>query len=218
MFFELLPDAGSLVAFLAASLLLLVVPGPAVLYVVARSLDQGRRAGLVSVLAVAFGAQLQIAAAAAGLSAVVLQSAAVYSTVKFFGAAYLIYLGVSRLRESDQPLDVAKVDRRCMRGAFFDGVVVSFLNPKSALFFVAFLPQFTDPARGPLALQFMALGAVFLVVAVASDSVYACLAGGLADWMRGSATSRRRQRLATGSLYIGLGLAAGLSGEPNSNK
>ncbi|MCI0348305.1 MAG: LysE family translocator [Acidobacteriales bacterium] len=201
-----MPDLHALTVFVIAALIILVVPGPAVLYITARSIDQGRLAGVVSVLGVATGALVHVAAAALGISAVLLSSALAFSVVKYLGAAYLIYLGIRKLmiREELQPLE-ARSDQKLAR-IFFQGIVVNVLNPKTALFFFAFIPQFVDPARGSVALQIMLLGGLFAIMGVLSDGTYAVLAGTLGQWLKGNLRVLRAQRYFAGSVYIGLGL------------
>src|SRR5919108_1115352 len=151
-----MPPISGLGLFVAAALLLLITPGPAVLYIVARSVDQGRRAGLVSMLGVHAGTLVHIAGAAAGLSAVLMASATAFSVVKYLGAAYLIYLGVRRLRDRSVATAATTAPRAVdLRRAFVDGFVVNLLNPKTALFFLAFLPQFVDVARGAVGAQIL---------------------------------------------------------------
>ena len=199
-------DLHALTVFVVAAVIILVVPGPAVLYITARSIDQGRLAGVVSVLGVATGALVHVAAAALGISALLLSSAIAFSVVKYLGAAYLIYLGIRKLmvREELQALE-ARSDQKLSR-IFFQGIVVNVLNPKTALFFFAFIPQFVDPARGSVALQIMLLGGLFAVMGVFSDGTYAVLAGTLGQWLKGNLKVLRAQRYFAGSVYIGLGL------------
>src|SRR5215217_3065628 len=158
-----MPDPTTFGLFVVAALALLLVPGPAVLYVVARSVDQGRPAGLASVLGVGIGSLVHIAFAAVGLSALLASSAAAFGVVKWLGAAYLIWLGLQRLltRGEDAPAAVAPDH---LSRIFLQGVVVNVLNPKTALFFLAFLPQFVDPSRGSVAAQVAVLGCVFVVI------------------------------------------------------
>jgi threonine/homoserine/homoserine lactone efflux protein len=199
-------DLHSLTLFMLAAIIILVVPGPAVLYITARSMDQGRLAGLVSVLGVATGSLVHVAAAALGISALLLSSAVAFSVVKYLGAAYLIYLGIRKLmvREELQPAE-ARNGQRLSR-IFLQGIVVNVLNPKTALFFFAFIPQFVDPARGSVALQIMVLGGLFGLMGVFSDGAYAVLAGTLGQWLKGNLQVLRAQRYFAGSVYIGLGL------------
>ena len=155
-----IPEWGSLGVFVAAALLLLVTPGPAVLYIVARSVDQGRAAGLVSALGVHAGTLVHIGAAAAGLSVLLAASATLFTLVKYLGAAYLVFLGVRRLLDRTRLGGPGQARAIPWRRAFLDGAIVNVLNPKTALFFLAFLPQFVDPARGSVGPQVLALGLV----------------------------------------------------------
>ncbi|MDQ4049944.1 MAG: LysE family translocator, partial [Actinomycetota bacterium] len=167
-----MPDSHSLLVFAAASLALIAVPGPSVVYIVTRGIGQGRRAGMVSMLGIEAGALVHVAAAAVGLSAVLASSATAFTIVKYAGVAYLVYLGVRKWREhSDEALPAP--EPAGSPRLFLEGVLVNVLNPKTALFFLAFLPQFLDPARGAVALQALVLGGVFVVLAVLTDSVYA---------------------------------------------
>jgi threonine/homoserine/homoserine lactone efflux protein len=206
-----MPSLSVLLVFAVASLALLVVPGPAVLYIVTRSVAQGRTAGLVSVLGVHAGSTVHVAAAALGLSALLTSSAAAFTVVKYLGAAYLIYLGVQKLR---QPADGEPVETTAVpRGRLFrQGVVVNVLNPKTAMFFLAFLPQFVDPARGPVAAQIVLLGACFIGLGILSDGGYALLAGTLGGRLRRAARFRRRLDRTSGVVYLGLGATAALAG------
>jgi threonine/homoserine/homoserine lactone efflux protein len=205
-----MPDAATLAVFCAAALALLVVPGPAVLYVVTQSVDHGRRAGLVSVLGVSTGGLVHVAAAALGLSSLLLSSATAFEVVKYAGAAYLIFLGVRRLLGKGEDADVVGVDRS-PRDLFRRGVVVQILNPKTALFFFAFLPQFVATDGAPVALQLLLLGGLFLVLATISDGAYAVAAGTLAERLRGSRTFKSAQRWVSGTVLVGLGALAARS-------
>ena len=206
-----LPEWSSLGFFAIAALVLLLTPGPAVLYIVTRSIDQGRRAGLVSVLGVHVGTLAHIFAAAAGLSALLAASATAFSVVKYLGAAYLIYIGVRRLL--DRATIAMGVDTRPkrLRRAFLDGVIVNVFNPKTALFFLAFLPQFVTVSRGHVGEQIVLLGVVFVLLGAVTDSLYAIGAGSAAAWLRGRPRFLASERWISGSLYIGLGVAAALS-------
>jgi threonine/homoserine/homoserine lactone efflux protein len=206
-----LPNFASLGLFMAAALVLLITPGPAVLYIVARSIDQGRRAGLVSMLGVHAGTLVHVAAAAAGLSALLAASAMAFSVVKYLGAAYLIFLGVRRLLDRTTSVTSPRPQRRHLRRAFLDGVVVNVLNPKTALFFLAFLPQFVMTARGDAGAQILGLGLLFVGLGVITDGLYAVGAGTAAHWLRGNPQFVRSERWVSGSMYIGLGVAAALS-------
>ncbi len=204
-------DAVNLGLFVVASVVLLVAPGPAVLYIVARSLDQGRTAGLVSVAGVALGSLVHVIAAALGVSALLISSATAFRVVKYVGAAYLIYLGIRRLVGGD---DVAagEAEQTVLRRVFTQGIMVNVLNPKIALFFFAFLPQFVSPDTGSVALQVLALGFLFVLMGLISDSVYAVLAGTLGTAMRRRAWVGRLQRYVGGSTLLGLGVLAAVGG------
>jgi threonine/homoserine/homoserine lactone efflux protein len=208
----LLPDAGTLSIFVLASLALLVVPGPAVLYIVARSIDQGRAAGLVSVLGVTVGSAVHIVAAALGLSAVLVGSATAFNVVKYAGAAYLIVLGIRKLRERDRLVQVDLPDRARLWSIFRQGVIVNILNPKTALFFFAFLPQFVTVSDGSPAPQILMLGVVFLILALASDGTYALLSARVGALLRGNVRFARMQRRLAGCVFLGLGLLTALTG------
>lgn len=205
-------DPTSLTLFIGAALLLLIAPGPAVLYIVARSIEQGRAAGLVSVLGIAVGSLTHIALAALGLSALLLASAFAFGLVKYAGAAYLVWLGIqSLLRRSDDP-EIAPPPPQALTRIFWQGAVVNLLNPKTALFFIAFLPQFVDPARGPVAPQILALGVLFTLLAVTSDSLYALAAGTLAPLLaRNRRVGNLHHRL-SGLTMIILGIGAVIGG------
>jgi threonine/homoserine/homoserine lactone efflux protein len=206
-----LPDASSLGLFVIAALVLLLTPGPAVLYIVTRSIDGGRRAGLVSMLGVHVGTLVHVAAAAIGLSAVLVASATAFTVVKWLGAAYLVYLGVRRILDRTAPVRVDSGRPRALRRAFVDGVVVNILNPKTALFFLAFLPQFVDLARGRPESQILALGLLFVLLGTVTDGAYALSAGTAARWLRGRPHLSASERWISGGVYIGLGVAAAVS-------
>ena len=201
-----------LATFMLAAGLLIVVPGPAVLYVIARSVDQGKLAGIVSVLGIALGAVVHSLAAAVGITAVLAASALAFSTVKYLGAAYLIYLGITTLLKKPEAQKKIVVEPKPLWQIFRQGFVVNLLNPKTALFFLAFLPQFADPARGSVPLQTFILGLIFVTIALLSDSIYALLAGQLGGWLKQSQSFQQRQRYFSGSVYIALGVATAVSG------
>lgn len=208
-----MPDPSALAVYVVASLALLVVPGPSVMYVVALSLRRGRAAGLASVAGVGSGAFVHFAAAALGLSALLATSATAFAAVKWAGAAYLVYLGVRTLREGGLGIDLDAPDppRRSYLRIAAQGVVVTVLNPKMALFVLAFVPQFLDPARGPVSLQALLLGCIFVGMAAVTDSAYALSAGWLGGMMRRSRGAADIQRWVTGLTYVGLGVTAALA-------
>jgi threonine/homoserine/homoserine lactone efflux protein len=199
--------------FLAAATALLLTPGPAVLYIVTRSVHQGRRAGLVSALGVGVGTLVHVAAASIGLSALLASSALAFSVVKYLGAAYLLFLGVRRLLDREGA-DAAESRPKAARlsQVFAQAILVNILNPKTALFFLAFLPQFVDPARGGAAGQILFLGLLFTAMGVASDSGWALLAGTAAGWLGARPQVACARRYVTGGVYVGLGVATALAG------
>jgi threonine/homoserine/homoserine lactone efflux protein len=206
-----MPDLAHLPLFILASAVLLLTPGPAVLYIIARSVDQGRRAGLVSVCAIEVGNFTHVIAATLGMSALVLSSALAFTIVKYFGAAYLVYLGLRKLFTGEAIQATSNSQPQSLRQVFSQGVVVATLNPKTALFFVAFLPQFVDPSQGTIAGQMFVLGCIFVMLALMSDSVYALLAGTVGQWLKSSRSAGRAERYLVASVYIGLGITAALA-------
>jgi threonine/homoserine/homoserine lactone efflux protein len=206
----MLPDGSHLALFVTAALVLLAVPGPAVLYIVSQSVEYGRRAGMTAVCGVHVGSLVHVAAATVGLSLLV-SSAVAFSAVKLVGAVYLIVLGVQKLLGRGDGAEPAATGERDLRRVFRQGIVVNVLNPKTALFFLAFLPQFVNPDRSA-APQIAALGLIWVALGLASDGVYAVLSGTVGGALRKSATFARAQRLITGLVLIGLGVLAALTG------
>jgi threonine/homoserine/homoserine lactone efflux protein len=205
-----LPDPGRFAVFALASLALAVVPGPAVLYIVAQSIHGGRRAGAVSALGVASGGMVHVLAAVIGLSALLAASAEAFTAVKILGAVYLVWLGIRTLLSADDRIG-GRVAERTLARTYRQGVVVNVLNPKTALFFLAFLPQFVDPhasTRGQLAL----LGAIFVVIALSSDLVWALVAGTAGAVLRRSRAFLRVQRYVSGTIFVALGGLAATAG------
>jgi threonine/homoserine/homoserine lactone efflux protein len=210
------PSAGTLALFSVAALALIVVPGPAVLYIVAQSLDRGRLAGVVSALGVATGGLVHVLAAGIGLSALLVSSATAFTVVKIAGAAYLIGVGVlTLLRRPEAPGSGPPRERRWRR-IYAQGVVVNVLNPKTALFFLAFLPQFVDRGAGSVAAQLVVLGLLFVMLAVASDSIWALAAGTASGWLRGNARFLAVRRYVSGTVFVGLGVLAARTGRAHS--
>jgi threonine/homoserine/homoserine lactone efflux protein len=208
----IMPHISNLAIFIVAALVLLITPGPAVLYIVARSIDQGRRAGIVSTLGVGVGSLCHVTAAAFGLSALLVSSVLAFNLVKYLGAVYLIYLGVRKLLAKDDPLSVEPVQPKRLSRLFYQGVWVNLLNPKTTIFFFAFLPQFVSIEQGNIAVQILFLGTLFVVMGICSDSLYALLAGTMGGWLRSSRKFLRGQRYFTGGVFIALGLTAAFSG------
>jgi threonine/homoserine/homoserine lactone efflux protein len=207
----MMPTLSTIALFLLAALGLLLIPGPSVLYIITRSVAQGRQAGLASVLGIELASLIHAAAAALGLSALLLTSALAFSVVKYVGAAYLIYMGVRTLltRQERQPASVSAP--KSLPELFTQGFLVNLLNPKTALFFYAFLPQFVNPARGAVAGQILLLGALFVLLASCTDSLYALLSSTLGRFLTRNAGFRRIQRYVTGSIYIMLGVTAAVA-------
>jgi threonine/homoserine/homoserine lactone efflux protein len=205
-------ELSTLALFMAAALVLLITPGPAVLYIVARSIDQGRMAGIVSTLGIAVGTLFHVAAAALGVSALLVSSALAFNVVKYLGAAYLIYLGVRKLLVREELQQPEVIEKHKLSRIFYQGILVNLLNPKTALFFFAFFPQFVDPSKGSVTIQILWLGFIFMGMAVCSDGFYALLAGSIGHWLRGNLRFLRAQRYFAGWVYIGLGVTTALSG------
>jgi len=202
-----------LIGFIAAALVVLLIPGPGVVYVIARSASQGLRAGLASALGLSVGALVHVAAAAVGLSAILVTSATAFGIVKLLGAGYLIYLGLSALFASRPAAEMDPPSPLPLLRLFMDGVVVSIFNPKIAVFILAFLPQFVDPGGGPAGAQILMLGLIYAGLALFTDGAYALLAGSLRHLARGKVMQGAWPRYITGSLYIGLGMNAAFSGQ-----
>ena len=198
-------DSTRFLIFLSAAILLAIAPGSGMLYVLARALGGGRREGLLSALGTFFGGMVHVFAAAAGVSIILARSAMVFAAVKYLGAGYLCFLGIRMILDarSDETISVAGL--RPARNPFWQGILTEVLNPKTALFFLSFIPQFVDRAHGHVFLQFVSLGILSVTLNTAADIVVTLLAGTLGQRIRGSARFRRRQRTLTGTVMIGLG-------------
>ena len=208
-----IPGATSLGLFVVAALVLLVTPGPAVLYIVARSIEQGRLAGFVSDLGIHSATLVHVLAASLGLSALLASSALAFSIVKFAGAGYLIWIGLKKIFGRVAPLDLgAETNRVSYKRLFRDGFIVNLLNPKTALFFLAFLPQFVDVGRGHIAMQIAFLGLVFTLLGFVSDGCYALAASAAGGWLKRSRAYLNVERYVSGVVFIGLGLTAAFAG------
>jgi threonine/homoserine/homoserine lactone efflux protein len=206
----ILPSLPLLTAFLAASLLLAVTPGPGVFYIVTRSVSQGRASGLASVAGVAAGNLGNAIGASLGLAALFAVSSVAFTIVKYVGAAYLVWLGVQALRAPRASV-LPALARGSLRRIFRDGFVVALLNPKTTLFFAAFLPQFVD-AQAPVA-QTLALGVLFVLIAALTDSLYALGAGSMRRWVERGSGAARAGRYVTAAAFIGLGFLTAVSGQ-----
>ena len=213
-----MPDLTLWGFFVLASLLLLLTPGPAVLFIVARSVQQGRIAGLVSVIGIHLGTTVHIMAAALGISALLVSSAFAFAVVKYLGAAYLIWMGLRTLLSKDINVsaEALKVEAKSLRRAFRDGFVVNLFNPKTAVFFAAFLPQFFT-AEQPFLAQSVVLGTIFVLIAAVSDSGYALAASAIAGWLTGRRRLGHVGAWLGGVTYVGLGVATALIGERGSS-
>ena len=204
-------DNTSLLGFVLVALVVLLIPGPGVLYVVTRSLIQGRRAGLISVLGLSVGALVHVAAATVGLSAILLTSATAFGIVKTLGACYLIYLGVRTLLARHSTSDITTLNPDSPYRLFSDGVLVSVLNPKIAIFFLAFLPQFLTPERGSIQHQFLLLGLLYVVLALCTDGAYALFASSIRRFLSRKLMLGALPKYASGFVYLGLGLSLALA-------
>ena len=194
-----MPDPTLWGLFAVASVVLLLTPGPAVLYIVARSIERGRAAGLVSVLGIHLATIVHITAAAVGLSALIVSSALAFAVVKYLGAAYLIWIGIRTFMAKNPDPEMPAVPAEPLSRVFRDGFVVNLFNPKTAIFFLAFLPQFIDPARGALAWQILVLGLTFMGLGMISDGTYALLAGTVGNTLRRNPRFLRFQRWFAGT-------------------
>ena len=213
----MIPEPHTLALFAIAAFALAVVPGPAVVYIVTQSIDGGRVAGLASAAGIGTGGLVHVMFAAVGLSALLLRSAVAFEVVKYAGAAYLIVMGVRRLLQKDVEPDPEVSHERSLWRLYRQGVVVNVLNPKTALFFFAFLPQFVNPDAGRVGIQIALLGLVFVAVALVSDSMYALVAGTAGRWLKESRGYLSVQRWVSGSVFIGLGVVTALSGSKRSS-
>jgi threonine/homoserine/homoserine lactone efflux protein len=214
-----MPDGSHLIAFAVAATTIALIPGPGILYVLARSLGGGRDEGLRSSAGTGIGGLVHVAAAAAGLSAIIATSATAFTAVKYLGAAYLIWLGFKALSSRDHtaPWVAAGGTAPAPSNALRQGVLTEALNPKTALFFLTFLPQFCQPNNGPLAVQVLILGTVSVALNTLVDVAVAFAAGGVSRRLRRRPALWRRQQVATGSVLIGLGAYAALSGHRTSS-
>ena len=205
----------SLFGFILAALVVLLIPGPGVLYVVTRSLVQGRQSGLISVLGLSVGALVHVAAATAGLSAILLSSATAFGIVKVTGACYLVYLGIRTLLAQRSSSDVFAPKPESLYRLFSDGVLISVFNPKIAIFFLAFLPQFIMPGQGAITHQFLLLGLLYVALAICTDGAYAFFASSIRRFLHNQWSLGALTKYTSGFIYIGLGLSLALSDRKN---
>jgi threonine/homoserine/homoserine lactone efflux protein len=203
-----MPSPSTLAVFFATAVVLLAIPGPAVLYVVTRSIEMGRSGGIASVAGITTGTVVYISLAAAGLSSLILASTAAFDAVRYVGAAYLFFLGLRRLLSRRQEEVFDEPLPRTRRRAYAQGVFVNLTNPKTIVFVFAFLPQFVDPGSGRVWLQILVLGLCFAALGFTSDCMYALAAGTVAKRLRGSSTAARFERWFGGGVLVGLGVLA----------
>ena len=203
-----MPSSSTYAVFLATAIVLLLIPGPAVLYVVTRSIEMGRAGGIASVAGITTGTVAYVVLATAGLSSLILASTAAFDAVKYVGAAYLFFLGVRRLLGRGLETPAEEMVPRTRRRAFAQGVLVNLTNPKTIVFVFAFLPQFVDPHAPHAWTQVLALGLSFALLGFVSDSMWALVAGAVSDRLRGSAGIAWVQRWIGGGVLVGLGILA----------
>lgn len=207
-----MPNWTTVSLFLVTTLGLLFIPGPAVLFIMTRSVEGGRRVGAISALGIGTADLVHTTAAAFGLSALLMTSALLFSIIKYLGAAYLVYLGIRTLLKRDASPGKQRAEPKTLPRMFFQGMAVELLNPKTALFFLAFLPQFVDPTRGTVMLQLFLFGSTFAVLGLCSLTFYGLLSGTIATLLKRDVGFQRIQRYVTGSIYIALGLTAAFAG------
>lgn len=211
---DAVPNPSTLAVFVAAAMALILVPGPNHVYIVTRSLSEGRRAGVASAFGVETGTLVHSAATAIGLAALIASSATAFRVVQYLGAAYLIYLGLRKLLSGGTGTGNGQPDLRgrgSLRRVYLEGMAVNVLNPKVALFFLALLPQFVDPAAGSVPVQLFTLGVVMAMLGLSVDLLYALGAGSVGAWTRGRLNLQRSQRYLSGLVYLGLGVATALA-------
>lgn len=199
-----MPEKTAFLTFLVAALMLNIAPGPDMLYVIGRSVGQGRKAGVVSALGIFAGCWVHILAAAVGIAALLRSSPLAFNIVRYAGAGYLLYLGVKMVLQSSQ-LEAQELSRESLSKVFRQGVITNVLNPKVALFFLAFLPQFIDGAHGSVAMQIVLLGLIFNAGGTVVNLVVAYAGGTAGELLRRSPRVARIQKWFTGLVFIGLG-------------
>lgn len=202
----------TLLLFCVTAFALIITPGPNLIYIITRSAGQGRKAGLWSALGVDSGTLIHVAAAALGLSALLASSALAFNLIKYLGAAYLIYLGLRAWFSKREAQELANPEPASAARIYFQGMLTNVLNPKVALFFLAFLPQFADLSRGNVATQLLLLGVVFTLIGLGVDLVVALFASSAGDWLRRRSKAQQAQRWITGGVYMTLGVSAALAG------
>lgn len=212
-----MPEATTLLVVAFASLALVVIPGPAVIYILTRSVSQGRNAGLVSAFGVNAGSTVHVLAAVAGLTVLLANSLTAYTAVKWAGVGYLAWIGIRTLMADDMSFAEPNLEPTALRKIFFQGVVVNVLNPKVAIFFLAFLPQFVDTTASNATAQTLVLGMTLVLIGLISDSLYAVAGGSVGDALRRRHTLARATRIGTGSVYLALAGIAAVTGAKVTN-
>jgi threonine/homoserine/homoserine lactone efflux protein len=207
-----MPDGTTILIVALASLALVVIPGPAVIYILTRSVSQGRNAGLVSAVGVNLGSSVHVLAAVAGLTMLLANSATAYTVVKWAGVGYLAWIGVRTLMKDDADFAQPRLEPTALRKIFIQGVLVNMLNPKVAIFFLAFLPQFVDTDAPHAPMQTLVLGITLVTIGLVSDSLYALAGGSVGDVLRRRPHVARGTRLAAGSTYLALAGIAAITG------
>ena len=205
-------NSSQVALFIAGAFIIIVIPGPNILYLIARSIHQGRMAGFVSVLGIEAATLVHICAATLGLTSLLLSSAIAFTIVKYAGAAYLVYLGVRKLFERQEERREELSADGGLKQVFIQGFIVNLLNPKTAMFFLAFLPQFVDAGRGSAAVQILSFGLILVLLATVVEVAYVLLSNQLRSWLKGNQRLQGSSRYLAGSAYIGLGLTTALSG------
>jgi threonine/homoserine/homoserine lactone efflux protein len=208
----MMPDSTTMLIVALASLALVVIPGPAVIYILTRSVSQGRNAGLVSAIGVNLGSSVHVVAAVAGLTVLLSNSATAYSVVKWAGVGYLAWIGVRILMKDDTEFTQPQLEPTALRRIFIQGVLVNMLNPKVAIFFLAFLPQFVDTDAPHATMQTLVLGMTLVTIGLVTDTLYALAGGSVGDALRRRPTFARATRLASGSIYLALAGIAAITG------
>jgi threonine/homoserine/homoserine lactone efflux protein len=207
-----MPEVSQLVVFLSVTLVILLTPGPAVLYIIAVSVDHGKKAVLLSVVGLGIGNLFHCIGAVLGISALLTTSVAAFNIIKYFGAAYLLYLGIRKIISKDVSEKHTSGIQKTPSELFRQGIVVNILNPKSALFFLSFLPQFVNTSRTSLSFQLMILGLIFVTLGILTDGLYAIASASAGKWFRNNKLFYRVQKYFSGGIFIGLGLFTALSG------
>jgi threonine/homoserine/homoserine lactone efflux protein len=212
-----MPDISTMIIVALASLALVVIPGPAVIYILTRSVSQGRSAGLVSAVGVNLGSSIHVLAAVAGLTVLLANSAVAYTTVRWAGVGYLAWIGIRTLLKDDAEFAQPQLEQTALRKIFIQGVLVNILNPKVAIFFVAFLPQFVNADASNATFQTLVLGMTLVTIGLITDSLYAVAGGSVGKALRRRPTFARTTRIVSGSIYIALAGIAAVTGTKVTN-